>query len=518
MVYANQAAMATSHPLATQVGLDMLRQGGNAVDACIAAAAILGLAEPAMTGIGGDCFALLARPDSKPIALNGSGYSPALATIAAAKADGLDTIPTHSPWAVTIPGAVAAWFKLHSDYGQLSWQQVLQPSIDYATIGVPVHERVAQDWQHYESYIQQDDDTAKLFLHDNKAYQTGELFKQPLLANTLSQIAQHGPKAFYSGDIAADMVNKLNSMGGCHSLADFAAVLDNLGPDYVEPTQQAFHDYTLWECPPNGQGITAQVMVAIMAQFEVHKLNLTDYHHLLAEASKLAYQVRDNCISDPMHMPYSNGDILAPEFIQTLVSRIDMAQAKPAPDSLFPNHKDTVYLCCVDEDGLSVSLINSIFNPFGSAIACPQSGVLLQSRGASFNLQADHVNCLAPNKRPMHTIIPAMLCKNGQLLGPLGVMGGHYQAVGHAHMLNLMHSFGHTPQQALDAPRSFAYEGVLTVEDSLPKEVVEGLRAKGHEVVVSSNPIGGGQMILRGENGVLMAASDPRKDGLALGY
>jgi gamma-glutamyltranspeptidase/glutathione hydrolase len=518
MVYANKAAMATSHPLATQVGLDMLRQGGNAVDACIAATAVLSLAEPAMTGIGGDCFALIAKPNEAPIALNGSGFSPAGATIDAARAASIDNIPTHSPWAVTIPGAVAAWHRLHTDYGKLSWQEVLQPAIDYARQGVPVHERAAYDWQQHERYLQQDSDAASLYLNHGKAYQTGEIFQHPKLADSLEQIAIHGPEAFYRGSMAADMVNKLTSFGGIHTLDDFAAVLDNHGPEYVTPTSQKFHDYTLWECPPNGQGITAQVIAAIMAEFNVANLDLLNYHHLLTEASKLAYQVRDDCVSDPSHMPYSNEDILAPEFIQSLVDRIDMQRAQPAPASLFPNHKDTIYLCCVDEDGFSVSFINSIFNPFGSAIACPESGILLQSRGASFNLHEGHVNCLAPDKRPMHTIIPAMLSKHGQLLGPMGVMGGHYQAVGHAHMLNLMQNFAHTPQQALDAPRSFAYEGALTVEDSLPEEVVAGLRAKGHDVVVSSDPIGGGQMILRTENGTLMAASDARKDGLALGY
>ena len=518
MVYANKAAMATSHPLATQVGLDVLRQGGNAVDACIAATAVLSLAEPAMTGIGGDCFALIAKPGTEPTALNGSGHSPAGATINAARTAGIDSISTHSPWAVTIPGAVAAWHKLHKDYGKLSWQSILQPAIDYAKQGVPVHERVAFDWRQHEDYLQHDKDTAELYLHNNKAYQEGDAFRQPKLAHTLEQIAAHGPEAFYMSAITEDMVNKLTSLGGCHTLDDFAAALNQHSPEYVTPTKQRFHDYTLWECPPNGQGITAQIIAAIMAEFNVTNLDLTDYHHLLAEASKLAYQVRDDCVSDPNHMPYSNEDILAPEFIQQLVQRVDMQQAQATPASLFPTHKDTIYLCCVDEDGLSVSFINSIFNPFGSAITCPESGVLLQSRGASFNLQKGHVNCLAPNKRPMHTIIPAMLSKHGQLIGPMGVMGGHYQAVGHAHVLNLMHNYGHTPQQALDAPRSFAYEGILTVEDSMPEEVIKGLRAKGHELRVSSEPIGGGQMILRTENGTLMAASDPRKDGLALGY
>lgn len=517
-IYAHNAAMATSHPLATQVGIDILRQGGNAVDACIAATAVLSMAEPAMTGIGGDCFAMLAKPGAKPIALNGSGYSPAGASIAAAICDRLTSIPTHSPWAVTIPGAVAAWHRLHTDHGKLDWQTVLQPAIDCARHGVPVHERVAYDWQQHESYLQQDDAAAKLYLNNHQAYKAGEIFKHPLLADSLEQIAQQGPAAFYTGAIAEDMVSKLQSLGGCHTLADFAAVLEQHAPQYVQPTSQVFHDHTLWECPPNGQGIVAQVIVAIMAHFDVNKLDLTDYHHLLAEASKLAYQVRDDCVSDPQHMPYSKEDILAPDFMADLAARIDMQQAQPTPASLFPNHKDTVYLCCVDKNGLSVSFINSIFNPFGSAIACPASGVLLHSRGASFNLQEGHVNCLAPNKRPMHTIIPAMLRKGDDLLGPMGVMGGHYQAVGHAQMLNLMLNFGFTPQAALDAPRSFAYEGVLSAESSMPAEVVDGLQAKGHKVVVSDEPIGGGQMILRGENGVLMAASDSRKDGLALGY
>ena len=520
-IYANNAAMATSHPLATQIGLQVLQSGGSAVDACIAATAVLSIAEPAMTGIGGDCFALIGQtgqPRQPIVAINGSGFSPQQATREAAMAQGLDTIPTHSPWAVTIPGAVAAWAQLHQDYGKLSWQQVLQPAIDYARQGVPVHERVAFDWQTHHQHLLQDPDTSAQYLNKGQPYKEGELFKQAKLAQTLNCIAQQGASAFYTGPIAEDMVNKLNSLGGCHQLQDFAYQL-SLGEDmYVQPVAQEFQGMTLWECPPNGQGIAAQVIVAIMANFKVSNLGPTDYHHLLAEATKLAYQLRDSCISDPTFMAYTAADILHPEFINSLAASIDMQQATPAPASVFPNHKDTIYLCCVDKDGLNVSFINSIFNPFGSGICAPEAGVLLQSRGASFNLSEAHTNCLNPRKRPLHTIIPAMLTAADRLVGPLGVMGGHYQACGHAHVLNLMLNYGHSAQAALDAPRSFAYEDKLSVESSMPTDVIQGLRDKGHKVEVDDAPMGGGQCILRLANGVLQAASDPRKDGLALGY
>ena len=517
-IYANNAAMATSHPLATHVGLQALQEGGSAIDACIAATAVLSIAEPAMTGIGGDCFALIGRSGEPIAALNGSGYSPNQATREAAMAQGLDKIPTHSPWSITVPGAVAAWEQLHKDYGKLSWQRILQPAIDYAQQGVPIHERVALDWQTYQQDLLKDADTAELYLNDGHAYLEGEIFKQAKLAQTLTCIAQQGASAFYTGPIAEDIVNKLNRLGGCHQLEDFAYQL-NLGEDmYVQPVAQDFQGVTLWECPPNGQGITAQVIVAIMANFNVASLDQTDYHHLLAEATKLAYQLRDNCISDPTFMGYTAEEILHPEFIKSLAANINMQQATPTPASLFPNHKDTIYLCCVDQDGLNVSFINSIFNPFGSAISAPESGILLQSRGASFNLHKDHANALAPRKRPMHTIIPAMLTKADRIVGPLGVMGGHYQACGHAHVLNLMLNFGHPAQAALDAPRSFAYEDKLSIESSMAAEVIEGLRDKGHIITVDDTPMGGGQCILRLANGVLQAASDPRKDGLALGY
>ncbi len=517
-IWAHHGAMATSHPTATQVGLGILQQGGSAIDACIAATAVLNTAEPAMTGIGGDCFAMLAQAGHHPIAINGSGYSPAGATIAQAQAAGLETINTSSPWAVTIPGAVAAWHKLHQDYGKLSWQQVLQPAIDYAKEGIPVHERVAYDWQAHASQLHQDEDTARVFLQTGQAFKTGDMFRQPALAASLEQIAQQGPAAFYRGAIAEDMVNKLNSLGGCHNMADFAAMLEHQQPHYVTPIALDFFDYRLWECPPNGQGIAAQIIVGIMAHFAVADMDLIDYHHLLAEATKLAYQLRDNCLSDPAFMQFTEKDLLAADFLHQLANDIDMQQAKPVAPSLFPQHKDTVYLCCVDNDGLNVSFINSIFNAFGSAITAPRSGILLHSRGASFNLQPDHVNGLAPWKRPLHTIIPAMLYDKEELAGPFGVMGGHYQACGQAHVLNLMTQKGYTPQAALNAPRSFAYEDKLTLENSMPKEVIAGLQAKGHRVEVSTEPMGGGQMIMRQANGLLKAASDPRKDGLALGY
>ncbi|MDP6189334.1 MAG: gamma-glutamyltransferase, partial [Gammaproteobacteria bacterium] len=331
-------------------------------------------------------------------------------------------------------------------------------------------------------------------------------------------IARKGAAGFYKGPVAEDMVTKLTSLGGCHQMADFAHMHSQGKAMYVTPVGQDYRHLTLWECPPNGQGIAAQVIVAIMAHFNVNQLDQTDYHHLLAEATKLAYQLRDNCISDPRYMDFTAAQILAPKHIAKLAGAIDMQHAKPAASSLFPNHKDTIYLCCTDQNGVSVSFINSIFNPFGSAITAPASGILLHSRGASFNLKAGHPNCLGPRKRPLHTIIPAMLTEGDNILGPLGVMGGHYQACGQAHILNLMLNFGHSPQAALDAPRSFAYENKLTVESSLPTSTIAGLQAKGHVVTIDSAPMGGGQCIMRQANGVLLAASDPRKDGLALGY
>ncbi|MDP6968512.1 MAG: gamma-glutamyltransferase family protein [Gammaproteobacteria bacterium] len=517
-VYAQQAAIACSHPLATQVGLTILRTGGNAVDACIAASAVLGIAEPGMTGIGGDCFALLAAPNQPVVAINGSGFSPLGATREAAIEAGLNLIPSHSPWAVTIPGAVAAWAQLHKDYGQLSWQQILQPAIHYATQGVPVHERVAYDWQHFAQTPGQDIDTAATYLKHGQAYTEGDIFHTRTLAKTLARIATQGAAGFYQGPIATDMVAKLRALGGCHQMQDFAHMYSQGEAMYVTPVAQDFHHLTLWECPPNGQGIAAQIIVAIMAHFAVNKLTQTDYHHLLAEATKLAYQLRDNCLTDPDYMTFSAAQILAPKFIAELAASIDIQQAKPISKSLFPNHQDTTYLCCVDKQGLNVSFINSIFNSFGSAITAPASGILLHSRGASFNLEANHPNCLAPRKRPLHTIIPAMLTAGKQIIGPMGVMGGHYQACGQAHILNLIVNFGYTPQAALDAPRSFAYENKLTVESSLPAATIDGLQAKGHVIEVDTAPMGGGQCIMRQANGVLLAASDPRKDGLALGY
>ena len=515
-IFGSQAAIATSHPVATQVGMNILENGGNSVDACIAAVAVLGIAEPAMTGIGGDCFALLAGPGIAPLAINGSGFSPASATLESALQQGLDAINTHSHWAVTVPGAIAAWHQLHEDFGQLPWAEILQPAIHYARTGIIVHERVAFDWQANLDTLTHCAATQATFLQSGQAYQYGENFALPKLADALEIIAKHGTDGFYLGDIAADIVTSLQTHGGSHTMADFAHMGAQKKALYIKPVRSRFHDWDIWECPPNGQGITAQMILAIMAMFDVKNLSVVDYHHLLAEATKQAMQARDNCITDVNFMHYSSQQLLDARFIAKLAANIDMAIAVTTPRSCFPDHTDTVYLCCVDQQGLNVSFINSIFNSFGCGITSSEYQILLQSRGTSFSLDPTHVNKLAPRKRPLHTIIPGLITQGDNIIGPFGVMGGQYQACGHAHLISQMINFQLDPQQAIEQPRSFAYANKLSVEATLSAEAIQGLQSKGHQVEVSAGPIGGGQCIIKQPNGNLCAASDHRKDGMAL--
>ncbi|WP_439514391.1 gamma-glutamyltransferase [Oceanibaculum nanhaiense] len=521
-VYAQNAAVATSHPQATLAALNILQQGGNAVDAAVAAVALLGVIEPAMTGIGGDCFVLyVPKGKGKVIALNGSGKAPAAARAEWYAERGETTQALNSPHGVTIPGAVAAWDRLVADHGTKSLGELLQPAIKAAEEGFVVAPKVGSDWAGDAPRLAADPVSSKIVLVDGKAPAIGSVFKAPLLAATLKKIAAKGRDGFYTGEVAEDIVSHLNSRGGLHTLEDFASA----APEYVEPIKTTYKGLDIYECPPNGQGITALIILNILSGFDLKDTGLSeaDRIHLLAEATKLAYHQRDDYIGDPAQVNIPVEKILSSGYADALRARIDMGKAG-APVSVDVDsveHKDTTYLCVVDKDGNAISFINSVFHGFGSTIVTPKTGVVLQNRGLSFKFAPGHVNSIAPGKRPMHTIIPAMAMKGDTCVGPFGVMGGQYQSTGHAGFISNMLDRGMDIQEAMDAPRTFAYAGPLQVENGVDAATIADLEKRGHTVerAPAKKPIGGSQAIFRDlETGVLVAGSDPRKDGCALGY
>lgn len=513
---ARDAAIATSHPLATAAGLEILQAGGNAIDAAIAAVATQCVVEPHMTGIGGDCFVLYAPKGQPTIALNGSGRAPAAATVEKLKALGLSEITQTSPHAVTIPGAVSAWTKLHADHGSLPLDRLFARAIDYAENGYPVTQRVAFDWSTDVEILSKDANAAALFLPGGQVPQAGDRHAQPRLGARLRDIAAHGASAFYEGATAASLVRHLKALGGLHTEEDFAAMKD--GAFYTTPISTDYRGITVEECPPNGQGVAALLLLNILAEFDLGPhMSLADHVHLHAEATKLVYLNRDALLADPAAMTVSVETLLSRETARRLAAHIDMKKARPPVLWDEPEHKDTVYICAVDRDGNMVSFINSIFHSFGSTRLDPATGVLLHSRGSSFRLIEGHPNAIAPGKRPMHTIIPGFLRQQGEALGVFGVMGGHYQAAGQAALVSGLFDRGLEPQTAMDAPRSFAFDGSLEVEPAIPESVRAELEARGHKVKVAPEALGGGQIILRDPRGCLLAASDPRKDGCALG-
>ena len=513
-VLATNGMCATSHPLAAKVAIDILEQGGNAMDAAIAGAVLLGIAEPQMTGIGGDCFVLYTRPGEDTVrALNGSGCAPAAASAADLRARGLSSVPLTGPEAVTIPTAMAAFAQLSESEGKLGLDALLAPTIRYADEGIPVAPRVAFDWPEAAKCL--NETARKHYLVDGKVPVPGQMFRAPGQAEVLRRVAKHGISAFYEGEVAEDMLAALNALGGVHTAADFAAA----APIVATPISDEYKSAELVEHPPNGQGATAILMLNILAQFDIAAMDPFGTHraHIEAEAAKLAYDARNRFIADPDHTSRLE-HMLSMDTARALAALIDPKKAMPAAAPLTEAvHKDTIYITVVDRDRMSVSLIYSIFHGFGSGIASEKFGILLQNRGAGFTLQEGHPNELMGGKRPMHTIIPAMLRQGGSLM-PFGVMGGAYQPNGHARVVSNIVDFGMDPQTAIDAPRAFSDAGTMKVERGYSDAVRAELADMGHKVDIPDGPIGGGQAILIREDGVLEGGSDPRKDGIALGY
>ena len=516
-VIALNGMAATSHPLASGIAIDMLRRGGNAADAAVAAAVALGICEPQMTGLGGDCFVLV-KPagGEKVIGLNGSGRAPKGLTAAALRAEGLSGVPVRSAHAVTVPGALAAFERLLADHGRLGLAEALAPAIACADQGVPVAPRVAADWANSADALSGAARAA--YLLNGAAPRVGDVFRAPGQADVLRRVAKHGARAFYEGEVADDMVASLRRLGGLHTAEDFAAC----APDYVEPVSAPYRGAEIVEMPPNGHGATALLMARLLEHFEIGRLDPMGAMriHLEAEAAKLAYDARNRFIADPAAMPQGLAPMLDAGKVAALAALIDPQKAMhDARKTSGAVHRDTVYVTVVDRDRMAVSLIYSIFHSFGSGLASDRFGVLFQNRGAGFTLEPGHPNELAPGKRPLHTIIPGMLRREGRLVMPFGVMGGQYQPAGHVRLVSNIVDFGMEPQAAIDAPRSFIEDGVLMLERGYDEAVIAPLEALGHAVSRRADPLGGAQaIVIDAARGVLTGASDPRKDGCALGY
>ena len=516
--HAPQAMIATSHSLASAAGLAVLAEGGTAADAAICANAVQCVVDPHMTGIGGDCFVLYAPAGGEVRALNGSGRAPAAATPAAIRATGASAIDRTSAHAVTIPGAVSAWCLLHRDHGSLPLSRLFAPAIRYARQGFPLSARVAWDFGRYAKDVRGDAHASALFLPGGKVPVAGQVLTQPLLAARLHEIAEHGAAAFYTGPTAAAMVRHLRSLGGLHDEQDFRDGLETAR--WEQPISATYRGHDVLECGPNGQGLIALMILRMLEGFDLGPdLPLADRIHLQAEATKLAYHHRDALLADPDHCAGLADRLLSDDLITGLRARIDPARAQPPVLWNEAEHKDTICLCAVDARGNAISFINSIYYPFGSTRLCPETGVLFHNRGASFRLHEGHPNAIGPGKRPMHTIIPGMLRHRGRVVMPFGVMGGHYQAAGHAAFLSDMLDRGMDPQAAMEQPRSFAFDGELQLEATVDEATRRDLAARGHRLAILAKPIGGAQAIwIDQRTGCLVGGSDSRKDGVAIGF
>ena len=514
-VFAQNGMCATSHPLAAATAVEILKAGGNAVDAAIAGAVLLGFCEPQMTGLGGDCFVLL-KPagEERVIALNGSGRAPAALRAADLRARGLEVIPKKGVEAITVPGAVDAFCRLSADWGRIGLAATLAPAIHYAEEGVPVAPRVARDWAGAVDDLKGHGRTTLLL--GGRAPLPGQVFRAPGNAEVLRRIVAQGRAGYYEGEVAEDMVASLNAIGGLHTLEDFAATACT----WADPVAGHYKGVELLEHPPNGQGATAILLLNILAHFDIAAMDPfgAERAHVEAEASKLAYDARNRFLGDPDHSTRI-AHMLAPSTAERLAALIDPARAMPAAAPLTEAiHKETIQITVVDRDRMAVSLIYSVFDDFGSGHASARFGINFHNRGAGFNLTEGHANEAQGGKRPMHTIIPGMLRQDGRVTMPFGVMGGQYQPCGHARLLTNMVDFGLDPQAAIDAPRCFSGPKGMQVERGYAPEVRARLVEMGHDVNTPETPLGGAQAVLIHDSGVLEGGSDPRKDGCALGY
>jgi gamma-glutamyltranspeptidase / glutathione hydrolase len=529
-VIARHGMAATSQPLATITAIRVLQQGGNAIDAAIAANAVLGVVEPMSCGLGGDLFAIVWDSKTKKlVGLNASGRSPAAASIELFHSKGLNAIPTHGPLSWSVPGCVDGWDQLRQRFGTKPWPELLGPAIDYAENGFPVTEIIAADWHEAEPSLKAIPSSAKCFLPDGHAPATSSVFRNPDLARSLRAIAAGGRDAFYRGPIAEAIVQYSASVGGLFAQADFTQHTST----FVDPVSTSYRGYDVWELPPNGQGIAALQMLNLLEPYDLKSLGpqSAEALHLMIEAKKLAYEDRAKFYADPDFGPLPVSTLISKSYAARRRALINPVHANLQPMPGDPAQADTIYMTVVDGNFNCVSLIQSNFHGFGSHHVPAGLGFPLQNRGCLFALDPTHLNRLEPRKRPFHTIIPGFVTKDGKPWLSFGVMGGDMQAQGHVQVLCNMIDFGMDVQEAGEAPRFRHFgsseptgqpakgAGSVALESGIPEEVVRKLEAKGHQIARARGSFGGYQAIrIDLENGVLIGGSDPRKDGCAMGY
>ncbi len=528
-VIAQNGMAATSHPLATQIALDILKRGGNAIDAAIAANAALGLMEPTGNGIGGDLFAIIWDADTQKLyGLNGSGRSPKGLTLEYFKENGYETIPSHGPLPVSVPGAVDGWFEMSDRFGSMRMKEVLQPAINYAEEGFPVTELIAY-YLDRSSWMAKYPNFEEVYMPGGKTPETGEVFKNPQLANTLRKIATDGRDAFYKGDIARTMANFIQEQGGFLSYEDLA----NHKSEWVDPVSVNYRGVDVWELPPNTQGVAALQILQILEEYDFDTIPFgsPQHIHLFTEAKKLAFEDRAKYYADPDFSKIPLRQLLSDEYAASRREHIDLEKAANTYDAGELDDGDTIYLTVADEDGNMVSLIQSNYRGMGSGMVPPGLGFMLQDRGELFSLEEEHANVFEPGKRPFHTIIPAFITKDGKPWVSFGLMGGAMQPQGHAQIVMNLVDFGMGLQEAGDAPRihhtgsseptgsKMRDGGVLELESGFPYETIRTLMHMGHNVGFTLGAFGGYQAILYdAENKVYFGASESRKDGQAAGY
>jgi len=529
-VIAQNGMACTSQPLATQVALDVLKAGGNAVDAAIAANAVLGLMEPTGNGIGGDIFVIVWDAKTKKLyGLNGSGRSPYELNRDYFIKNGYSKIPSHGPLSVSVPGCVDGWFELNKRFGKMPMNQILAPAVKYARDGFPVSEVIAYYWQSNARSLQKYPGFAEIFMPGGKAPAKGEIFKNPYLANTLEKIGKEGRDVFYRGEMAEKMVKYLHEQGGFFTMKDF----EDHHSDWVEPVSTNYRGYDVWELPPNGQGIAALQMLNILENFDLKNMGFgsPEYIHLFIEAKKLAFEDRAKLYADPDFNKLPIDKLISKDYGKMRAELINMNRAAQSYPAGFPESPNTIYLTTADKEGNMVSLIQSNYRGMGSGMTPGQLGFILQDRGELFTLEEGHFNVFEPHKRPFHTIIPAFITKDGEPFISFGVMGGGMQPQGHTQIVCNLIDFGMNLQEAGDAPRishegsseptgeKMTNGGVVSLESGFDYETVRELMSKGHYIRFEKGPYGGYQAIMYdSKNKVYYGASESRKDGQAAGY
>ena len=509
-------AVATSHQQATLTAAEVLRNGGSAVDAAVAAAALLGVVEPNSTGIGGDSFALLWQAgEGRLYGINGSGHAPEGLSTEWLLERGIHRIDKDSVHSVLVPGALRCWETLLGRFGRRSLADMLAPAIAAADEGFPVAERVAHDWALHGHRLNRHTESRDVLLPGGTAPAAGTMLRFPKLAETLRRVAEGGADAFYTGEVATAMIATLTELGGRHSVEDFAA----WQPQFVTPVTTRYRDVDVHQIPPNGQGIMVSMMLNVLEGFDHAALDPlgVDRFHLQIEAYRLAVAARNEFIADPDHAEVPVAELISKRYAEALRARIDPGRAMPDPvvEPVAPT--DTVYLTTADAEGNMCSFISSISAAFGSAILCPRTGVLFQNRGSGFVVEPGHRNTVGPRKRSLHTIIPGFATRGGAPWLSFGVMHGFYQPLGQVQVLQNIVDFGMTVQEAIDAPRGLRDAAAFHAEPGIPESTILELIRRGHPVAVAREPWGGAQAILRNGD-VLHAGSDPRKDGAALAW